>query len=119
MRLQRRLPLHLEAPADLGPEAQQRLRRLSVALTLARAQYAPKATIDSELLLLKAAVPEAWPGCQTDEVYGWGAFIRGHLITAQVPGTHHALFARENDVFIAQAVSARLDALAAATRFVE
>jgi amino acid adenylation domain-containing protein len=110
-RFKRRLPLKFETHADVGPAAQQRLHRLAKALILARAGYAPKATIRSSLLLLKATEPEVWPGCKTDEVYGWGAFIRGRIDTALVPGSHLSLFSPQNDEFIARAVEAHLDRL--------
>jgi thioesterase domain-containing protein len=110
-RLERMLPMHLEVPAGVSPVARKRLRRLGAALTRARERYAPQGTVDCALLLLKAAAPEEWPGCRTDALYGWKAFVRGRIESTLVPGSHLALFSPQNDVFMAQAIGARLDAL--------
>ncbi len=105
----------LEADARLAPDVidpmmKQRLQRVAASLMRARARYAPAESLNINLLLLKAEVPYAWPGCMTDELYGWRPLIAGDLNTAMVPGDHHHFFGSTNNAQMARVIENSIDA---------
>ncbi len=86
-------------------ETDRRLHRLDAALWRARGQYAPTHSSPSDLLLVKTAMSERWPGARMDDpLYGWRGFTRGSIDLVTVHGSHQTLFDEGNQRMMAAAI---------------
>lgn len=86
-----------------------RLRSLWAHLWRARNSYHPTSVEPLDLLLIKTATPQQWPGSEVDPSYGWRDFVKGRIFDLIVPGEHLRLFDASNLALMARAVAERID----------
>jgi amino acid adenylation domain-containing protein len=95
-------------PMGVDSAMAERIARVTAGLWRARDMYKPTNRIQCDLLLFKAEVPFEWPGCVTDEVYGWREFVSGTVRIVDVEGEHLRLFSQSNNSRMASAINEQL-----------
>ncbi|MGC3982619.1 MAG: amino acid adenylation domain-containing protein [Steroidobacteraceae bacterium] len=96
------------SPENIDPAMAKRLSRVAAGLWRARDRYQSKQRMRSKLLLFKTAIPLEWPGCRTNEVYGWNEYVTQPIDIVTLPGSHLEFFSTQNNVRLAEEIAGRI-----------